>query len=102
MSGDGSCSAPRSTSPPGLSEAGSLLAAALAASGVLAESLGGGLGQAVLEYRSGPLVLAVAPHAGRRALGATSGCSPCACGRSPTWAAPASNCRGCSPAVAAA
>ena len=45
-----------------LSEAGSLLATALAASGVLAESLGGGLGQAVLEYRSGPLLLAVAPH----------------------------------------
>ncbi|MFU8889684.1 MAG: roadblock/LC7 domain-containing protein [Trueperaceae bacterium] len=62
VSGDGELLAAAQHEPPGLSEAGSLLAAALAASGVLAESLGGGLGQAVLEYRSGPLVLAVAPH----------------------------------------
>lgn len=62
VSGDGELLGAAQHEPPGLSEAGSLLAAALAASGVLAESLGGGLGQAVLEYRSGPLLLAVAPH----------------------------------------
>lgn len=62
VSGDGELLAADQHEPPGLGEAGSLLAAALAASGVLAESLGGGLGQAVLEYRSGPLVLAVAPQ----------------------------------------
>ncbi len=62
VSGDGELLGADQHEPPGLTEASSLLAAALAASGVLAESLGGGLGQAVLEYRSGPLVLAVAPH----------------------------------------
>lgn len=69
VSGDGDLLAAAHQEPPGLSEAGSLLAAALAASGVLAESLGGGLGQAVLEFRTGPLLLAVVPHA----AGAPSG-----------------------------
>lgn len=62
VSGDGDLLAAVQHESPGLAEAGSLLAAALAASGVLAESLGGDLGQAVLEYRSGPLLLAVAPR----------------------------------------
>ena len=63
INGDGDLLGADHLEPPGFAEAGSLLAAALAASGVLAESLGGDLGQAVLEYRSGPLLLACAPHA---------------------------------------
>jgi hypothetical protein len=63
VNGDGDLLGADHLEAPGFGEAGSLLAAALAASGVLAESLGGGLGQAVLEYRSGPLLLARAPHA---------------------------------------
>lgn len=62
INGDGDLLGADQHEAPGFAEAGSLLAAALAASGVLAESLGGGLGQAVLEYRSGPVLLALAPQ----------------------------------------
>jgi predicted regulator of Ras-like GTPase activity (Roadblock/LC7/MglB family) len=63
INGDGDLLGADQHEEPGFAEAGSLLAAALAAAGVLAESLGGGLEQAVLEYRGGPLILAIAPHA---------------------------------------
>jgi len=63
LNGDGDLLGADQLEPPGFADAGSLLAAALAASGVLAESLGGELGQAVLEYRNGPLLLACAAHA---------------------------------------
>ena len=43
--------------PPGFAEAGSLVAAALSASRVLGGFVGGGLEQAVIEYRGGPVVL---------------------------------------------
>jgi len=62
VNGDGDLLAAARHEPPGFDEAGSLLAAALAAAGVLADSLGGGLEQMVLEYRGGPLVVAVAPR----------------------------------------
>jgi predicted regulator of Ras-like GTPase activity (Roadblock/LC7/MglB family) len=62
INGDGDLLGADQHEPPGFAEAGSLLAAALAASNVLAESLGGGLEQTVLEFEGGPLVLAVAPH----------------------------------------
>jgi hypothetical protein len=63
INGDGDLLGADHREEPGFAEAGSLLAAALAASSVLAESLGGDLQQAVLEYRGGPLVLAIVPHA---------------------------------------
>lgn len=62
VSGDGDLVAAATREPPGFEDAGSDLAAAFAASRVLAESLGGDLRQSVLEYRGGPVVLAVAPH----------------------------------------
>ncbi len=43
--------------PPGFAEAGALVAAALSASRVLGGFVGGGLEQAVIEYRGGPVVL---------------------------------------------
>ena len=43
--------------PPGFAEAGGLVAAALSASRVLGGFIGGGLEQAVIEYRGGPVVL---------------------------------------------
>ena len=52
---------------PGFADAGGLVASALSASRVLGGFLGGGLEQAVIEYRGGPVVLA--PVA--RAPGAT-------------------------------
>jgi predicted regulator of Ras-like GTPase activity (Roadblock/LC7/MglB family) len=63
VSGDGDLVASATREPPGFEEAGSELAASYAAARVLAESLGGALRQSVLEYRGGPVVLAVAPHA---------------------------------------
>jgi hypothetical protein len=63
LNGDGDLLGAAETEPPGFAEAGSLLAAALAASGVLAQSMGGELRQGVLEFEGGPLLLAVAPHA---------------------------------------
>ena len=62
VSGDGDLLASATREPPGFDDAGSELAAAYAAARVLADSLGGPLQQTVLEYRGGPLVLAVAPH----------------------------------------
>lgn len=62
INGDGDLLGADQHEPPGFTEAGSLLAAALAAANVLAETLGGGLEQTVLEFQGGPLVLAVAPH----------------------------------------
>jgi predicted regulator of Ras-like GTPase activity (Roadblock/LC7/MglB family) len=62
VNGDGDLLAAAAHEPPGFAEAGSELAAAYAAARVLAESLGGPLRQSVLEYRGGPVVLAVAPH----------------------------------------
>jgi hypothetical protein len=62
INGDGDLLGADQHEPPGFGEAGSLLAAALAASNVLAETLGGGLEQTVLEFQGGPLVLAVVPH----------------------------------------
>ncbi len=62
VSGDGDLIASATREPPGFEEAGSELAASYAAARVLAESLGGALRQSVLEYRGGPVVLAVAPH----------------------------------------
>lgn len=49
--------------PPGFAEAGGLVAAALSASRVLGGFLGGGLEQAVIEFRGGPIVLAPVPRA---------------------------------------
>jgi len=63
LNGDGDLLATAEHEPPGFAEAGSLLAAALAASGVLAQSLGGELRQGVIEFEGGPLLLALAPHA---------------------------------------
>lgn len=48
----------RERDEPGFAEAGGLVAAALSASRVLGGFLGGGLEQAVIEYRGGPVVLA--------------------------------------------
>ncbi len=48
---------------PGFAEAGGLVAAALSASRVLGGFLGGGLEQAVIEFRGGPIVLAPVPRA---------------------------------------
>jgi predicted regulator of Ras-like GTPase activity (Roadblock/LC7/MglB family) len=48
---------------PGFAEAGGLVAAALSASRVLGGFLGGGLEQAVIEFRGGPVVLAPVPRA---------------------------------------
>lgn len=48
---------------PGFGDAGGLVAAALSASRVLGGFLGGGLEQAVIEYRGGPVVLAPVPRA---------------------------------------
>lgn len=62
VSGDGDLVASATREPPGFEEAGSELAASYAAARVLAESLGGALRQTVLEYRGGPVVLAVAPY----------------------------------------
>ena len=62
VSGDGDLIAAATREPPGFENAGSELAASYAAARVLAESLGGPLRQSVLEYRGGPVVLAVAPH----------------------------------------
>ena len=62
VSGDGDLVASATREPPGFEDAGSELAAAYAAARVLAESLGGELRQTILEYRGGPVVLAVAPH----------------------------------------
>ncbi len=62
VSGDGDLLASATREPPGFDDAGSELAAAYAAARVLAESLGGALQQSILEYRGGPVVLAVAPH----------------------------------------
>lgn len=62
VNGDGDLLAAATREPPGFEDAGSELAAAFAAARVLAQSLGGDLQQSVLEYRSGPVVLAVAPH----------------------------------------
>jgi len=47
---------------PGFDDAGGLIAAALSASRVLGGFLGGGLEQAVIEYRGGPVVLAPVPR----------------------------------------
>lgn len=63
VSGDGDLVATARHEAPGFEEAGSELAASYAAARVLAESLGGPLRQSVLEYRGGPVLLAVAPHA---------------------------------------
>ena len=63
VNGDGDLLAAATREAPGFEEAGSELAASYAAARVLAESLGGPLRQTVLEYRGGPVVLAVAPHA---------------------------------------
>jgi predicted regulator of Ras-like GTPase activity (Roadblock/LC7/MglB family) len=49
--------------PPGFADAGGLVAAALSASRVLGGFLGGGLEQAVIEYRGGPVVLTPVPRA---------------------------------------
>ncbi len=49
--------------PPGFDSAGGLVAAALSASRVLGGFLGGGLEQAVIEYRGGPVVLTPVPRA---------------------------------------
>ncbi len=62
MSGDGDLLATATAEAPGFEDAGPQLAAALAAARVLSEPLGGGLSQAVLEYRSGPVVLAFVPE----------------------------------------
>lgn len=62
VSGDGDLVVTATREPPGFDDAGSELAASYAAALVLAESLGGALQQSVLEYRGGPVVLAVAPH----------------------------------------
>ncbi len=48
--------------PPGFAEAGALVAAALSASRVLGGFVGGGLEQAVIEYRGGPVLLAPVPR----------------------------------------
>lgn len=48
---------------PGFASAGGLVAAALSASRVLGGFLGGGLEQAVIEYRGGPVVLTPVPGA---------------------------------------
>ena len=48
---------------PGFASAGGLVAAALSASRVLGGFLGGGLEQAVIEYRGGPVVLTPVPRA---------------------------------------
>ncbi len=63
LSGDGELLATATAEAPGFEDAGPQLAAALAAARVLSEPLGGGLSQAVLEYRTGPVVLAFAPDA---------------------------------------
>ncbi|CAN5817914.1 hypothetical protein BH23DEI1_BH23DEI1_21380 [soil metagenome] len=47
--------------PPGFSDAGPLVASALAASKVLGGFVGGDLQQTVIEYRGGPVVLAPLP-----------------------------------------
>ncbi|MDF1522201.1 MAG: roadblock/LC7 domain-containing protein [Trueperaceae bacterium] len=62
VDGDGELLATATREAPGFEDAGAELAASLAAARVLAESLGGGLNQSVLEYRGGPVVLAVAPR----------------------------------------
>lgn len=61
VSGDGELLATATGEAPGFEDAAPQLAAALAAARVLAESLGGGLRQSVLEYRGGPVVLTVVP-----------------------------------------
>ncbi len=48
---------------PGFASAGGLVASALSASRVLGGFLGGGLEQAVIEYRGGPVVLTPVPRA---------------------------------------
>jgi predicted regulator of Ras-like GTPase activity (Roadblock/LC7/MglB family) len=48
---------------PGFAEAGPLVAAALAASRVIGDFVGGDLRQTVIEYRDGPVVLAPLPAA---------------------------------------
>ena len=48
---------------PGFASSGGLVAAALSASRVLGGFLGGGLEQAVIEYRGGPVVLTPVPRA---------------------------------------
>jgi len=62
VSGDGDLVGWATGEPPGFEDAGTELAASYAAARVLAESLGGALRQSILEYRGGPVVLAVAPH----------------------------------------
>lgn len=47
---------------PGFRQAGGLVASALSASRVLGGFLGGGLEQAVIEYRGGPVVLSPVPR----------------------------------------
>lgn len=62
INGDGDLLGTDHVEPPGFTASGSLLAVALAAAGVLAQSIGEELEQTVLEFSSGPLVLAVAPY----------------------------------------
>jgi predicted regulator of Ras-like GTPase activity (Roadblock/LC7/MglB family) len=67
---DGGVVASAAEGEAGLTEAGPLLASALAASGAIGEIVGGSMRQTVIEYRGGPVVLTPVPaaDAGRGAV----------------------------------